>query len=227
MQLLDADKAQAGTTIIAEEQTKGRGQRGNSWKDEPGKSILMSVVVLPGYELGAQFIFSAAIAVAVAEVLKTFDPGMTVRVKWPNDIILNDKKAGGILIENVLRGIKWPFAVIGLGLNVLQEEMPEDLPHATSLYLNSSRPADRENLILLLREAILKAAMLPEDEGVVLRQYNQLLYRVYEEQEFLWRKENIRLTIEGVNQDGTLQVRSGERTCKLKHGEAEWIWPKT
>src|SRR5690606_38514963 len=100
MGLLNADKACMGLTIVARSQTKGKGQRGRVWQDQPGASLSMSMIVEPERGLDAQFVFIAQVALAVADALQGLDNNMDVAIKWPNDIIINDKKAGGILIEN-------------------------------------------------------------------------------------------------------------------------------
>ncbi|MGC4058816.1 MAG: biotin--[acetyl-CoA-carboxylase] ligase [Chitinophagaceae bacterium] len=105
--LIDADKAYHGLTVLANCQTQGKGQRGNVWKDLPGESVLMSVVLEPSRPVDRQFELSALVAAAVAEVLRDILSYSDIFIKYPNDIIINDKKAAGILIENVLRGALW------------------------------------------------------------------------------------------------------------------------
>src|SRR5690606_29724577 len=122
--LIDADTAQAGLTIVTDVQTNGKGQRGRKWLDAPGESLLMSLVVVPEYEIEHQFSFNMAISLAIADYLQHIYENWDIRIKWPNDIIINDKKAGGILIENVIRGNKWAYSVVGIGINILQYTMP-------------------------------------------------------------------------------------------------------
>src|SRR6187551_3254393 len=107
IQLIDADKAGHGLTILAGSQTEGKGQRGKEWIDEPGESLLMSLIVAPVFEISDQPLFLATSVVSVVNVLKKHLPDLEVRIKWPNDIVIADKKAGGMLIENVLRGQQW------------------------------------------------------------------------------------------------------------------------
>ena len=120
MQLIDANKAQHGLTIVTQSQSEGKGQRGKTWLDAPGQSLLMSIIIHPKKEINDQFVFNAAVAVAIANVLQKSNHNWDIRIKWPNDIIINAKKAGGILIENILRGSRWTHSVVGLGLNVKQ-----------------------------------------------------------------------------------------------------------
>src|SRR6187399_2669256 len=92
MQLIDADKAVHGLTILAGRQTAGKGQRGRIWSDEPGESLLMSIIVRPTFDLQAQPLFLAAIAVTIADTISQLLPEDSVRIKWPNDILIGDKK---------------------------------------------------------------------------------------------------------------------------------------
>ncbi|RYG40769.1 MAG: biotin--[acetyl-CoA-carboxylase] ligase, partial [Chitinophagaceae bacterium] len=99
---LHAGLAQHGTTFFAHEQTAGKGQRGKTWLAEKNTAVIMSIVIDP-FPLGLarQFQLSACIAVSAAEVFGTY-AGEGTRIKWPNDLYWGDRKAGGILIENVI-----------------------------------------------------------------------------------------------------------------------------
>src|SRR5690606_18341153 len=133
--------------IVAEQQHSGKGQRGRHWQDEAGASLLMSLIIAPQKPVNQQFIFSAAVAIAVAQVVSELLPNQQIAIKWPNDLIINDKKAGGILIENILRGSTWSYAVAGIGLNVNQTLLPQ-LPNATSLRLAGAPLQDLPALAL-------------------------------------------------------------------------------
>ena len=224
MQLIDADKARHGLTITARTQTHGKGQRGKSWAGTPGESLLMSMIIIPEALISGQAAFNAAIAVAVADVLKQLYSKWRVYIKWPNDIIINDKKAGGILIENVLRGNKWAYSVIGLGLNILQRDFPAELPNATSLALSSGMEFDLPELILLVRERILKnisALLLPE----AIKKYNQYLYKRNEKQAFSNAYEQWEVTIIDADSQGVLNVQLEDGTqTGYYHGQAMWEW---
>ena len=224
MRLLDADTAQPGLTITAATQTQGKGQRGNSWQDEPGASLLMSIITHPPYGLDNQFLFSAAAAVAVANVLQKLSETADVRIKWPNDIIINDKKAGGILIENVLRGSKWSYGVIGLGLNVTQTHFPAALPHATSL-LAEGVHAEVHSLREALRKAILADTAGRRSAEEVMERYNEHLFRKSDSQVFRKNGEEWYGKTDHVSADGKLHVvlPDGEIVAYV-HGKVEWVW---
>ncbi len=225
MQLIDANKARQGLTITARNQTGGRGQRGRVWLDMPGQSLLMSIIILPVREIQEQFAFNASIATAVANVLQNTSRNWQVHVKWPNDIIVNDKKAGGILIENVLRGSKWTHSVVGLGLNVKQEHFPDTLPFATSLKLALGENIDMVRLRNDIREAILMCATTPPPAGKAMEEYNARLYRRGQKQAFSDTSGRWSATIIGAHNDGTLELkREDGTTATYQHGQAEWVW---
>lgn len=227
MRLIDADKAQHGMTITAQTQNGGRGQRGNTWVDTPGMSLLMSIIVNPKRPISNQFAYNAAVAVAIANVLQKMDDNWRVYVKWPNDIIVNDKKAGGVLIENVLRGNQWTYSIIGIGLNVNQRQFDETLPFATSLKLESGTGYDIRELLQNVRGGVMGAVDNQDREEPEMDGYNRLLYRRGMKQAFREGDETWEGTIVRANNDGTLVVTKNDGTSvAFHHGQISWVWGK-
>ena len=225
MRLIDADTAQDGLTLIARHQTQGKGQRGKSWQDDGVDSLLMSLIVCPAYTLDQQFVFSAAIAVAIADTVQLLCENSHICIKWPNDIIVNDKKAGGILIENVLRGSKWMYAIIGLGLNVKQASFPSDLPLATSLFYASGKEIDIEQLGYLVRRKLLEAISEPKPAEEVLKEYNDLLYRKGQRQLFTEGENESYVQVCEVLPNGQLMVQHDNGSIAYyTHGIENWKW---
>lgn len=226
MQLINDDKAQPGTMIVARSQGGGKGQRGRKWTDTPGESLLMSVIVAPKQQLTEQFVFSASVAVAIANVLQNMAGDIPVAIKWPNDIIINDKKAGGILIENVLRGSRWTHSVIGFGLNVNQTEFPDDLPNATSLYMSTGKTFEINALARQIGEHILATTLFPKSAQRMMENYNELLYRKGMMQQFEDNGCIREAKITGVNADGAIELRFADatRSESYHHGQINWVW---
>lgn len=223
-QMIDADTAQAGLTIIAQEQSSGKGQRGNIWSDEAGKSLLMSIILQPTVAIDAQFSFSAAISVAVAEAIQSLDPSMDVRIKFPNDIIINDKKAAGILIENSLRGNNWTHAIVGIGINLLQKEFPKHLPNATSLFLATGKEWTQEEILNMVRTKAIENTSTPFLKHYLDR-YNQLLYKRSQIQTFANGEEVFDSIILGVDEKGQLFLQFADASIKnFAHGKLNWVW---
>ena len=225
MQLIDADKAQHGLTIVAQSQTAGKGQRGKSWMDKPGESLLMSMIVTPRLLISEQFVFNAGIAVAIANVLQKVNDSWTVHIKWPNDMIINDKKAGGILIENVLRGSRWLYSVIGLGLNIKQAVFPEDLPYATSLKIASGKDYDAMDIREQIQAQVLSMVNTPGTKEARMKRYNDLLYKAGQKQAFTDETGSWEALVLHTNTDGTLSVQLQDGSIlSYYHGQAMWVW---
>jgi BirA family biotin operon repressor/biotin-[acetyl-CoA-carboxylase] ligase len=136
----DARNAE-GLAVVADVQDAGRGQRGRQWQSEPGANLLVSYLLRPTFlRADMQYDLSRCVALAVqATVMGTLaDDEQQVRVKWPNDILVDGRKVAGILIETGMRGAQMSHAVCGIGLNVNQTTF-EGVPHATSLRLATGR----------------------------------------------------------------------------------------
>jgi BirA family transcriptional regulator, biotin operon repressor / biotin---[acetyl-CoA-carboxylase] ligase len=225
MRLIDADTAQPGMTITAREQTQGRGQRGRKWTGVPGESLLMSLITAPVYPLSEQFVFNAAATTAIIDVLQKLSENWELAIKWPNDIIINDKKAGGILIENILRGSNWLYAIIGFGLNIKQVSFPDDLPYATSLKIASGKVFDPTSIRDMLREKILEYTNIYKPANEVMDHYNSFLYRQGKQQRFSNETGEWEATILHANANGTLQVQLGDGSIvPYTHGMVMWEW---
>jgi BirA family biotin operon repressor/biotin-[acetyl-CoA-carboxylase] ligase len=139
--------AAEGVVVIAEEQTAGRGTKGRSWDSAKGRGLYLSVILRPPAE-AADFL-PLMTGVAVREAL-TAATGLAVGLKWPNDLLVSGKKLGGVLCESFWTGQKLDFAVVGVGLNLLQDEADFPLavrPRATSVQMESARPPKLEELL--------------------------------------------------------------------------------
>ena len=227
MQLINDDKAQPGTAIVARTQGGGKGQRGRKWIDMPGESLLMSIIVTPKQPLTEQFVFSASVAVAIANVLQNLLPDTPIAIKWPNDIIINDKKAGGILIENVFRGSVWTHSVIGLGMNVNQTSFSEMLPNAISLQLATGGAYDLKTLGRQIGEHILASTLFPKSTQRIMESYNDRLYKNGELQEFEGNGIFRGAKITGVHANGMIELQFDGALHRetFHHGQINWVWP--
>ena len=147
------NKNNNGLAIFAEEQTLGRGRAGNEWLSARADSILCSIV-LTNCKLNAELL-SITCAVATAEAIGKIGTGST-KIKWPNDIILNNKKIAGILLESKIDNNRTSY-IIGIGINCHQEKssFPEDLQQtATSVDIESRSTTDRVSLAKRLLTSI-------------------------------------------------------------------------
>ncbi|KUJ91646.1 MAG: biotin/acetyl-CoA-carboxylase ligase [Thermoanaerobacter thermocopriae] len=141
-----ASKVPDGTVIIAEEQTAGRGRLGRSWISQKGCGIWMSIILKPNIQpqeaLNLTHVAAISVVKAIEEVFH-----VESKIKWPNDIILNNKKVCGILTEMSSEIDKINYVIIGIGVNVNCDNFPEELKgKATSLYLETNSKVDRKKL---------------------------------------------------------------------------------
>lgn len=122
-----------GLVVHADFQTEGKGQMGNEWLVESGKNLTYSCVTYPEFiHPSEQFYLNMAVSLSVIELLDEYIGN--AKIKWPNDIYINNKKIGGILIENSLMGNKLQSSILGIGLNINQNSF-KGLPNATSLFM--------------------------------------------------------------------------------------------
>ncbi|WP_396155272.1 biotin--[acetyl-CoA-carboxylase] ligase [Flavobacterium macrobrachii] len=195
------------TIVVANEQTKGRGQMGSKWVSEVGKNLTFSVLVknvmIPNEKL---FDWNIVVALAVLEVLERHEI-QKVSIKWPNDIMADSKKVGGILIENVLKSGESFDSVVGIGLNLNQTNF-EDLPKATSLKSLTNKNYDifetAEEIVKKIEE---KYQQLDKSMTVFWNKYHEKLFKIDKPLAFEDSKNNRFMgIIQGVTHDGKLQV---------------------
>ena len=136
--------APEGAVVISDKQTAGRGRHGRSWESDPGQNLLFSVVLYPGEPVAAWGRYVMATGVAVCRAVNTAGVVPDAGLKWPNDIMIDGCKCGGILME---REPEVGALVLGIGLNVNQTDFPDTLATpATSLLLATGRRTPREEL---------------------------------------------------------------------------------
>ncbi len=121
---LAGDGAEAGTVVVAGEQAGGRGSRGRGWQSPLG-GLWLSVLFRPQAASGVE-LFGLRIGLAVADAIEALGPGVPVDIKWPNDLMVGDRKLGGILCEARWQGESLAWVVAGVGINVANP-IPEDL----------------------------------------------------------------------------------------------------
>ncbi len=135
MHLLAHEDLEEGTVISTNHQTQGIGQQGTSWESDPHANVTLSVVLKPHFlQPTEQFYLNKAVSYAVFQLLDKLIPGR-VAIKWPNDIYVDDDKIAGILIQNIIKGQKYEWAVVGIGINVRQQVFSRNTQRATSLAL--------------------------------------------------------------------------------------------
>jgi BirA family transcriptional regulator, biotin operon repressor / biotin---[acetyl-CoA-carboxylase] ligase len=211
---LAAEGAPEGTLVLAETQTAGRGRLGRQWHTPPGAGLALSLVLRPRLSATQAVRLTMLAGVAACEALEAA-AGLRPRLKWPNDILLGERKAGGILVESALAGDRLEYAVLGLGLNVSAAPAPEQVAFpATSVEAAAGRPGDRLALLAALLLALeAHSGALTTDGGGLraawqarLAWLGQMVTAHTSAGEWTGRAE-------GVDDDGALLVRlaSGEQ----------------
>ncbi|MBL8211626.1 MAG: biotin--[acetyl-CoA-carboxylase] ligase [Bryobacterales bacterium] len=209
----------SGSLIGAEEQTAGQGRHGHSWHSPTGTGLYFSQVLrlnLPAHETP---IVTMALGVAVAEAI-TQATGLAVDLRWPNDIMLNGRKAVGILVQQHNGAL-----ITGIGINVNQESFPPDIGEiATSLRIaNGGRPVPREALLLQLLPAIdrMLEVLTGQGKDAILRLFSQASSYVSGRRVVVEQGDRqLRGTTDGMDENGFLMLRedNGTRTRILAGG---------
>ena len=211
-------------TVCADEQTKGRGQQNAVWTAEKGKNLTFSqYMVLDDVFVKDIFYVSIAISVALRKCIEVYC--LDVRIKWPNDLYIGNKKAAGILIEPNLLGNKMRHLVFGIGLNCNQKKFPKQLPNATSLFLETNKEYD---LKLLLHDVLdhLKSEfdlLATGDRESLKKEYLQYLFGKDELRWFKIGDEKKQGIIRGVDFSGALLVKFNDGIKKFHDKEIEFL----
>lgn len=144
---LALEGAPEGTLVVAEKQTAGRGRRGKVWESPLGTGIWMSLVLRPQIMPAEASVLTLLCGLATAETIEA-ETGLSAGIKWPNDILINGKKAVGILTEMDCEMSQVHFVIPGIGINVNTASFPPEIAEiATSLYLESGKTVSRRRLV--------------------------------------------------------------------------------
>ena len=139
--------APEGTLILADTQTAGRGRLGRSWVSEPGTGLYFSLVLRPRVAPAQAPVLTLALGLGVADGLAEA-AGVRCDLRWPNDVLIGDKKCAGILVEMSSEGESVRYAVAGIGINVNQTTMPPELEAmATSLRMETGREHNKDAVL--------------------------------------------------------------------------------
>lgn len=206
MGLVQKGLAQHGIAVFSSAQTKGKGRRGKQWIADAGKNIFLSIIAqMQSQPLSRQFEVSAAVAMGCYDFMNRYLPNK-ISVKWPNDLYINDSKAGGILIENTIKGTLWQWSVIGIGLNVNQTEFIYTDKPAGSFKMCTGLDYNLFELLPLLISDIMRRLDQVSNGkfDTILEEYNEKLYAKDKAVKFQKDGQIINTVIKGVNHKGQL-----------------------
>jgi len=177
MGLVQKGEAVSGGGIFAKEQTAGKGRRGKTWESLSGENIILTVnVQMQWLPVQQQFQLSIAVALGCFDFFSEFIKNK-LKIKWPNDIFINDRKAGGILIENIVKGNLWQWAIIGIGLNINQENFDNEIKAISLKQITGINYDVIELANKLLQNVIIRINQLESGEfNNLLYEYNENLF---------------------------------------------------
>lgn len=207
-----------GTLVVADKQNAGRGRRGKAWESPSGSSVYMTIMLRPEFSPDKASMLTLLMALAVGNAV-TDVSGMEVKIKWPNDIVLNGKKICGILTEMSAELDYIHHVVIGVGINANQEKFPEEISAtATSLYLESGKHYVRAALIersMYYFERYYEQFLVMQNLEGVLKEYNEFLINKGKRVRVLDPKGEFEGIALGINELGELLVKKedGEVTA--------------
>ena len=209
-----ADKgARQGTVVIARRQTAGKGRRGRSWYSDSLDSIYMSLLLRPAFAPDKASMVTLVAALALSQSIEK-ECGLPVGIKWPNDILVQEKKVCGILTEMYMKEEGIDFLIVGIGINVKLKELPQELTTmATSLEKEASRSIDREGLIEALLnefEANYQKFLACQDLSLLQSEYNERLISRGRQVQVMGTSQQLSGEAVGINRTGELLVKAAD-----------------
>jgi len=211
-----------GLTLFARHQTDGRGQLSRTWISGPGSHIAMSIIYMPErLPISALPTLNMKISLGIVNALTSIDPNILPLIKWPNDIYASGKKLSGILIENALSGGKVQHSIIGIGMNVNEQEFPSTISNAISLYQLTGSQYAPQQVALIIREHVMM--MLLDDTDEWKSDYDQFVFGKGTHYTFLSEDAHFEAEVIGVSMLGHLILK--KRDDEVKHfasHEVKW-----
>ncbi len=206
-----------GTVIVAETQTAGRGRLGRPWVSPPNLGLWTSILLRPPVSPSEASLLSQLAAVSLAEAVAEVDPAVIPQIKWPNDLLIGNRKGAGILVEVKSEGDRVHYAVVGIGVNINHTltDFPEALQRsATSLCLASGKPVSRLHVAQALYRNLdaWYVRFVEEGNEALFHRLSVLSGTVGRWVQVETGQEEFEAFAEAINRDGSLRVRlqSGE-----------------
>ena len=207
------NKAPHGTLFVADMQVAGKGRRGRVWQSPAGSSIYMTILLYPEISPLKAPQLTLVMAIAVAEGIKEVT-GLDTKIKWPNDIVVNGRKICGILTEMSTEIDYINHVVIGAGINVNQDDFPEDIRKtASSLKMELGKQVKRSELIAAIMKSFEKdyeIFLKTEDLSGLQELYNSMLVNLDRDVKVLEPGNEYEAHALGINKTGELIVRTAE-----------------
>lgn len=147
------DKYSEGAVVIAKSQTQGRGRLGNTWENSPNESLFMSILLKPNIKIDSLLRISLVCSLSILKALKKLNANMDIKIKWPNDILIEEKKICGILAECISKNSGHEDLILGIGINVNNKTFPNSISEkATSLFIENVHTTISDVIVLTLEQ---------------------------------------------------------------------------
>ena len=212
--------APAGAVVTAETQTRGRGRLGRAWHSPPGAALYFSTVLRPALPPMKAVPLTLAAGVALAETAARFD--VAPSLKWPNDLLLDGKKAAGILTESAVQGGRLEHVIVGIGVNLNVEQFPPELAGiATSLHRARGRVVDRAELAAILCERleVWYERFMAGSLADVVAAWKSFAPFFGKRVEVALGAERVAGLAEDLDEDGALRLRTEQGILRVMAGE--------
>ena len=201
-------------------QEKGRGQRSNIWESEKNMNILISFLYVHTTNNYDLFKFNMLISLAIYDFLsKYFKTGL--KIKWPNDLMINNKKIAGVLVQNIESNFK---SIIGVGININQKEFKNFSPQATSFSNELNKEFNRNVLILELMNNFENYLINYFQFNDLKNSYMLKIYKFKQQANFLNNLKEFKGEIINFNSSGEIIIKRGDEFLSFKNGEVKMIF---
>ena len=214
-----------GTIVTASEQLAGVGRRGRSWTSEKDQGIYMSIVLRPTFDADKASMVTLVTALAVAKAIEALgkDCGVHPFIKWPNDIVIRGKKVCGILTEMTMKENQIGYIIVGIGINIHNQEFPKEIAHmASSLELEFGTGVARERmteLVLVAFEHYYKLFLQEQDLSLLIEEYQQMSANKGRSVTVLDPVGEYEGTARGITKNGELIVETPDGIKLVSSGE--------
>lgn len=227
-QMLRQTSISEGTLITSNYQSAGRGQRSNVWQSEPKKNILCTYILKPTWlGIERQFTLNKSIALAVFRAIRKYYESSDLKIKWPNDIFIGNRKVAGILMENVVAGSQIVSSLAGIGINVNQQNMSIDGRNVVSIADVIKQPISLDlfqDELSSQIEAVYLCLRRGNDEKID-QEFTLELFKRDEECMFETPAGLQRFIVRKVSSHGLLIVEDMEgNTLQFNHGEVDMLF---
>jgi BirA family biotin operon repressor/biotin-[acetyl-CoA-carboxylase] ligase len=215
-----------GTVIMADHQFAGRGQQSNVWEAEKGKNLTISILLNPSFlNLHQQFYLNKAVSLGINDCLRGII-GEDCKIKWPNDIYYKNQKLGGVLVENIISGHSIKTSIVGIGINVNQQNFGDSVERAISLSKILHQDYDLNDLLNQLCKNIENRYLQLKEHATdcLDDDYLNRLYRLNEVNQYLIGDKLYKGTIKGVTEQGLLLLQTDDEVKLLDLKQVKFIF---